>query len=71
MSKFNFVTIQDTDIYDTSFQTARNVSLCWDFLAQSTTRSCWAGQLIVVLFLDRFRLSKWLIVLSEDVLRSN
>ena len=31
--------------------------LCWDFTAQSTTRSCRAGQLIVVLFLGRLRLS--------------
>ena len=27
--------------------------LCWGFTAQSTTRSCRAGQLIVVLFLGR------------------
>ena len=33
-------------------------SLCWGFTAQSTTRSCQAGQLIVVLFLGRLRPSK-------------
>ena len=32
--------------------------LCWGFTAQSTTRSCQAGQLIVVLFLGRLRPSK-------------
>ena len=34
------------------------VVLCWGFTAQSTTRSCRAGQLIVVLFLGRLRPSK-------------
>ena len=29
------------------------VCLCWSFTAQSTTRSCRAGQLIVALFLGR------------------
>ena len=37
------------------------VFLCWGFTAQSTTRSCRAGQLIVVLFLGRLRPSKRLI----------
>ena len=32
--------------------------LCWGFTAQSTTRSCRAGQLIVALFLGRLRPSK-------------
>ena len=32
--------------------------LCWSFTAQSTTRSCRAGQLIVALFLGRLRPSK-------------
>ena len=32
--------------------------LCWGFTAQSTTRSCRAGQLIVVLFFGRLRPSK-------------
>ena len=34
------------------------VCLCWGFTAQSTTRSCRAGELIVVLFLGRLRPSK-------------
>ena len=34
------------------------VCLCWNFMAQSTTRSCRAGQLIVALFLGRLRPSK-------------
>ena len=34
--------------------------LCWGFTAQSTTMSCRAGQLIVVLFLGRLRPSKQL-----------
>ena len=34
------------------------VCLCWSFTAQSTTRSCRAGQLIVALFLGRLRPSK-------------
>ena len=34
------------------------VCLCWNFTAQSTTRSCRAGQLIVTLFLGRLRPSK-------------
>ena len=34
------------------------VCLCWGFTAQSTTRSCRAGHLIVVLFLGRLRPSK-------------
>ena len=34
------------------------VCLCWDFTAQSTTRSCRAGQLIVVPYLGRLRPSK-------------
>ena len=33
-------------------------SLCWGFTAQSTMKSCRAGQFIVVLFLDRLRPSK-------------
>ena len=32
--------------------------LSWSFTAQSTTRSCRAGQLIVALFLGRLRPSK-------------
>ena len=32
--------------------------ICWSFTAQSTTRSCRAGQLIVALFLGRLRPSK-------------
>ena len=35
------------------------VCLCWGFTVQSTTRSCRAGQLIVVLFLGRLSLPKW------------
>ena len=31
------------------------VCLCWSFTAQSTRRSCRAGQLIVALFLGRLR----------------
>ena len=31
------------------------VCLCWGFTAQSTTRSCRAGQLIVALFLSKLR----------------
>ena len=34
------------------------VQVCWSFTAQSTTRSCRAGQLIVALFLGRLRPSK-------------
>ena len=34
------------------------VGLCWSFIAQSATRSCRAGQLIVALFLGRLRPSK-------------
>ena len=34
------------------------VCLCWSFTAQSTTRSCRAGQLIVALFLGTLRPSK-------------
>ena len=34
------------------------VCLCWSFTAQSTTRSCRAGQLIVALFLGRLTPSK-------------
>ena len=32
-----------------------NVCLCWSFTAQSTTRSCRAGQLTLALFLGRLR----------------
>ena len=39
----------------TKMQKLLFVCLCWDFTAQATTRSCWAGQLIVALFLGRLR----------------
>ena len=43
---------------DKNISLALFVCLCWSFTAQSTTRSCRAGQLIVAQFLGRLRPSK-------------
>ena len=44
--------------YLTKMRQRHFVCLCWSFTAQSTMRSCRAGQLTVTLFLGRLRPSK-------------
>ena len=51
-------TLLNLNISEASWPILIIVCLCWSFTAQSTTRSCRAGQLKVALFLGRLRPSK-------------